>query len=395
MNPVALLEAQEQEVQEKISEILEAAGIRHKAHPEGILVYDDSTTEETAATIRLWQHGRRPQAAAEAGNPFSDVKVRSWVGASPTMDPSVVESTVEHFVTGGFLTLGELLGENAFIETTHERDSSRKSHHIARLRAFCEDGDVAGYTIDALEMMLDELYTNAVYNAPVDSAGEPFNAHKSRSEKVMSDRPFTIRFGRDDSHVAVSVRDNYGSLPVEQVVSSLARCFEPEGAVPRENGGGAGLGFFMLLMNASRLVVNVNPGQFTEVVVIRRISERRRQFRQSSPTLNLCAPSPSGRIGMRRAERVPVVWPAHLCAGETQCPAVVLDVSVGGAFLYPVKGEIPVVAGETVEVTLYNKMDRKPVQIRAVVRWLGHSVQHRRDGIGVEFDQRVTLATYG
>ncbi len=48
-----------------------------------------------------------------------------------------------------------------------------------------------------------------------------------------------------------------------------------------------------MLQNASRMIINIQSGQHTEVIVMRLIDERRRDFTNGTPTLNLCIGSGS------------------------------------------------------------------------------------------------------
>ena len=74
------------------------------------------------------------------------------------------------------------------------------------------------------------------------------------------------------------VRDAYGSLTPEEVIDNLYRCQEFVEHRIEEKRGGAGLGLYMLLLASSRAVFNIEPGAFTEVVVLRRYRESGRSF---------------------------------------------------------------------------------------------------------------------
>ena len=397
-----LLEIEHDRLGAKLEELLAEFGVRVQRMPTSgsmpVAVISDMAAGERsshpgAAVIRLWQQGRYRHGARPEGNPFADAVARSWVGADPEVDASEIRSTLEHIAAGSFLPLTKLLSPNAEIETAEETESSRKHFHLERLEAFLGERVKANSSItQGLMLALDELFTNAVYNAPLLQDGSSMQQFASRSSAVRSPRRVVIQFGVDAEYVGVAVRDYYGSLSIDQVISNLARCYGPEGAGPVDKLGGAGLGFFMLLQHANRLVVNVKSGQFAEIIVLRARKQRARQFAQTSPTLNLCVVDGADALTTsRRYERFAVHLPAHVLLENQIVKATICDLSEGGAFI---AAEVMPQSGEVLKLKILTDDDDEPPKVvRAIVCWSGESSVHRCRGFGVSFVSQLDPET--
>ncbi len=241
--------------------------------------------------------GARPRGVQEVGiwvgsrtdrshNPFRR-GVYHVLGGYPSIDPEVVRSTMEKLYQGGFLHPEDLLESNSTLERHQASHSDDKAELTRRLEAFCQRIDLQDYILDHLVECLDELFTNALYDAPV-AAGLDGAVQKSRGEATSLPLPATVAFGFDDKHVLLSVADAFGALVADTLLDSLARCYEDSRATVLHREGGAGIGFFKVLQNGCRVVANLSQGMFTEIVVLRQRQQKRRAFSRSAPTLNIC-----------------------------------------------------------------------------------------------------------
>ena len=130
-----------------------------------------------------------------------------------------------------------------------------------------------------VEMVIDELLMNALYNAPVDDAGRHIFADVPPAERVKAelDAPVTIELAYDGRRLHLSVSDTFGSLDREAIMSALRRC---SGEVrPSEKTSGAGLGLYFVLSNVAELFFRLDAGRRSEVVVV---------FDTSHPKQQLC-----------------------------------------------------------------------------------------------------------
>lgn len=145
------------------------------------------------------------------------------------------------------------------VGTFHER-----SRAIADVVRFAERAGVPRAVLAAIEQCVDELLVNALYDAPVDEHGKRVFAgvpvHVRATQRVAQD--VELAYGCDAEVFSVSVRDAFGSLERAAVLKFLGRGFEQQ--IDRKQGG-AGLGLYLLLHNASTVAFRVTPGRSTEV----------------------------------------------------------------------------------------------------------------------------------
>ncbi len=115
-----------------------------------------------------------------------------------------------------------------------------------------------------LEKILNETLTNALFNAPVDSDGSPVHRARNRKEVVLADpdKIPTLDIIEDADKIILTVRDFYGSLTKKVIDHYLTH-----GQVA-EKEGGAGVGLFLILRDAHKLVINIEPGKMTEFIIV-------------------------------------------------------------------------------------------------------------------------------
>lgn len=118
----------------------------------------------------------------------------------------------------------------------------------------------AAFARDAIE----ELVTNAVYDAPTDTDGHRIYADTDRRHAVFlpeSARP-TLAVAVDGARVYAAMSDPHGSLEPATVRRYLALGLRGDLS---DKAGGAGLGFARIYGLVDRLVVLVSPGARTEI----------------------------------------------------------------------------------------------------------------------------------
>lgn len=134
--------------------------------------------------------------------------------------------------------------------------------------------------ISAVSGVADELLMNAIYNAPVYSNGVRPYARRSRTVPVELEPAETcfFSFASDGNQLLVCVRDRFGSLTPEKIRGYLARCFAMGNDQIEQKQGGAGMGFYFIMENLNKLIVNISPGRGTEFIGIIDISGSYRDY---------------------------------------------------------------------------------------------------------------------
>ena len=169
-------------------------------------------------------------------------------------------SIVHGLVTEGVFGLANYLLSDFQVRGEHSVRSSREIARVEQqileeLKAFCEPEPF-------VQILLEELITNAVYHAPVDQNGkEKYEKHSDVD--LEEEEAVKITVGVDSEKYGVSVTDTSGKLTKEQVLYRIDRHLHAEGVLD-ENGRG----LHMSRLYADRLIINIKPNVATEVIFI-------------------------------------------------------------------------------------------------------------------------------
>lgn len=131
-------------------------------------------------------------------------------------------------------------------------------------RAFLSDQGVRARMVDLAVNAIEELVTNAVYDAPTDGEGRRLYADVDRRNAVFlpaGSRP-RLDLAVDGKKIAAAMTDPYGSLDVATVRRYLALGLRGDFS---DKPGGAGLGFARVFGLVDRLVVQISPRARTEI----------------------------------------------------------------------------------------------------------------------------------
>src|SRR5688572_23009482 len=179
--------------------------------------------------------------------------------ARPTAKAHVAR-LVERIVMG---TEPGMLGEArvALLARASHRDS-----RFDRIRMFFSERGVSGRTIDRINEVYEELVTNALYDAPLEAGYFKQSVQRTEDVDLPATHACEIAYGFDDGVAYIRVRDRFGALTRQRMLSVLSRC-NTSGVELDVSRGGAGLGLWRVFSSASTVTVSVDPGVLTEVLV--------------------------------------------------------------------------------------------------------------------------------
>ncbi len=141
---------------------------------------------------------------------------------------------------------------------------------------------------DAAKSVMEELLMNAFYSAPVDAQGIHLYQHQDRAVPVQlpSEKAIAFDYGFDGKNLMLAVQDHYGSFNYHALIDALILHFN--GELRLQLGmGGAGLGLMEVFRNSSSLVVNLNAGNYTEIIAFLDLSMRFSKFLRKPRSLNI------------------------------------------------------------------------------------------------------------
>ena len=199
------------------------------------------------------------------------------VGDEPEMEPGGRAPTggIDHgvFVTAQKLLPGDIFGIEKYLPDGTEgqyarlRDFEGRGRAIQTVLDYAEAAKMRRQVRNAIGSVCEELLMNALYDAPVDGEGKPIFADVDPHDRTRtrSPRPVSIRYAATDQMFAVAVRDRFGRLAKNTILSYIDKCIHSPNQIDRKTYG-AGLGLYLVANAAASYVVNVAYGIATEVV---------------------------------------------------------------------------------------------------------------------------------
>ncbi len=176
------------------------------------------------------------------------------------------------------------------------RDSLEKPRCVRDVAEYAASLGCNDRTVEMVETIVDELVTNAIYNAPRNEDGSPKYAKLSRREQVVLEdhEVAELQFACDGEYIAIAQIDPFGSLTQDTIVSYLNRCLTKGPQQFSDNTGGAGIGLFRVFSSLSKFVVNIEPGKKTEVISLIDLRLSMRRFRQAAKSFHIFVADGSG-----------------------------------------------------------------------------------------------------
>jgi hypothetical protein len=167
-----------------------------------------------------------------------------------------------------------------------ERTFASSQGVTSAIQELLKGHDFSGYfesIEDYLTQILNESIINAIFNAPVNNKGEKIHCGTHRGEVVhmTPDKEPVAKVMTDDKKVVISVKDFHGSLTEKDVFDHLS-----QGEI-RQKSGGAGIGMFIIMKYAHKFIINIQPGQMTENIILIELDKRFKWYSTKEKSFHL------------------------------------------------------------------------------------------------------------
>jgi len=132
--------------------------------------------------------------------------------------------------------------------------------------------------IETATNVVSELSLNSVFSVPFDRVlRAPKFAHMDRNSRVKVDPhdQAELSFLKHPDFFLIKVVDGFGVLNKNHVLSSIRRGIAGN---MKPGNRGAGVGFFLLLTLASKLVIQIHPEKQTEITCFFKLTKKNREF---------------------------------------------------------------------------------------------------------------------
>jgi hypothetical protein len=175
--------------------------------------------------------------------------------------------TAQKLLTGDIFGIEKYLPEGTSVQYARLRDFDGRGRAIDTVLDYAEASKMRRHVRTAIGQVCEELLMNALYDAPVDAEGKQIFADIDPHDRTQtrSPRPVSIRFAATDQMFAIAVRDRFGRLAKNTILSYIDKCIHSPNQIDRKTYG-AGLGLYLVANAAATYVVNVAYGIATEVV---------------------------------------------------------------------------------------------------------------------------------
>lgn len=169
------------------------------------------------------------------------------------------------------------------------RESTRKPAYLREVVRYATLLGCSKRAIEMVETVVDELVTNAIYNAPRAADGTAKYAKLSRREAVVLEEHEAgeLQFACDGNYIAIAQIDPFGALTQETVVSYLNRCLVKGPRQISDASGGAGIGLYRVFQSLSKFIINIDPGRKTEVITLIDLRLSMRRFRLAGKSFHI------------------------------------------------------------------------------------------------------------
>ena len=221
---------------------------------------------------------------------FAGLSLTNILAKNSRVDPEDMIVTLQKLMRRDIFGIEKYFIWGVTAPSLRVRGSQDRARALAWVESYVRDLNVHPRLVNALCMVSDELLTNALYDAPVNAAGARRFRDTDRSVMVDLDagEEIVLKICCDGRRVGISVTDPFGSLQPEEILEFIERGRRKgSDQVRREEGGGAGLGLYLVYDALSHFVANLRYGQKTEMIGILDIDATYREFATRVKSFNI------------------------------------------------------------------------------------------------------------
>ncbi len=170
-----------------------------------------------------------------------------------------------------------IMGDQAVGRAARLAMASRRTERFERMDEFFLRNGISERTVGVLDDLAEELVLNALYDAPLEAKYFRQPVPRTTDVELPSNLACEISYGVGNGHAFLRVRDPFGALTRNRLLSVLARCATGNVSID-ETRGGAGLGMWRVFSAATSMELVVVPGELTELTIT--LAAERRAARQ-------------------------------------------------------------------------------------------------------------------
>lgn len=230
-----------------------------------------------------------PRNTADVAALFTRYRVKNLIAHNDDGDLGDVAVTVRKILRGEIFGVEQYLEPGAGFASVPIRGSADKAACLALVARRATQAGIPRRVAERLEVVADEMVSNAVYDAPMYADGRARYAHLHRRQEVRlgpGEQP-VLKLGSDGRRFALAVADPFGSLDARRVSDYLTKCFRRGDDQIDSKAGGAGLGLYYMFESLSHFVINIAIRRRTELIGLVDITPTYRDYARRSKSFNV------------------------------------------------------------------------------------------------------------
>jgi hypothetical protein len=203
--------------------------------------------------------------------------------------PRQIVTTLAQMTSGKAPDVSAYLAPGSRVTTTKLRSTEEKAALLDRMDEAARATGGVSELPGVIGTVASELILNAFFNAPVDATTkQPKYRDKPRHEplKLAVAEQIEVSYGYDDRVFVVSVKDPFGSLTRDALISNFSRSAERGSSQIKMVTQGAGVGLYMVFCASHLLDVHVTPGKQTVMTAVIGVARRFRDIEKFGNSFN-------------------------------------------------------------------------------------------------------------
>lgn len=220
---------------------------------------------------------------------LEDKGLANFIARNDELDSEDLLVTIQKIVRQDIFGIDKYFSWGAHAYDTVFRSSNDIQSLLIDVRTLASTIQIPQRLAETFLTVVDELATNAVYNAPRDEQQRAKYASQDRSVEVVLNTNEAVQacFRFDGRRLGISVSDQSGSLKTSDICAYLSRCFRQSSDQIEWKSGGAGIGLYQTYESLSHFIVNLAPHVRTEVIGLIDVRGSYRDFASRAKSFNM------------------------------------------------------------------------------------------------------------
>jgi hypothetical protein len=180
-----------------------------------------------------------------------------------------IVKTINSVLKPDITTINSLVKSDSSYLTLSINDSKHKDRLIQEFIEFFKSKNIRTRVLITIAEILDELITNALFNAPVAPKGQNIYRNTDRRWEVLLDKNESARVTclLDNNNICISTKDPFGSLSIKTLYHHINKCNTKDKNQLDDKECSAGFGLYKIFRLASHFSVYVEPEKSTEFII--------------------------------------------------------------------------------------------------------------------------------